>query len=194
MDTVLQQRLRLAHHRGQLTDPQGLAVATQILIALEAALKLAFAVTLQTGGPLLFPVARLQMPALLAAGVTFLVWFRRCQANAHAFAPERLTFTPGMAVATWFIPFLGLWQPRRASLDLAQATGIHRTRLINAWWTAWLTKLLGVPVLAITFALADYRGSATPWLALANTGTATLALLVIGRITKAQRTLLTSHE
>ncbi|MCC9312439.1 DUF4328 domain-containing protein [Kitasatospora sp. RB6PN24] len=193
MDTVLQQRLRLAHHRGQLTDPQNLAVASQILIALEATLNLAYAVTTQTGGPLLFPLARLQMPALFVAGVTFLLWFRYCQANAHAFAPDRLAFTPGMAVAVWFIPVACLWQPRRATLDLARASGGVNIRLINAWWTAWLTHLLGFPVLLLVCALADYRGSAIPWLALPDTVAAILVLQVIRQITNAQRALLTSR-
>jgi len=192
LDTVLQQRLRLAHHRGKLTDPRSLAVASQILIAVETVLKLAFAVTLQTGGPLLFPLARLQMPSLLVAGVTFLIWFWRCQTNAQSFAPERLTFTPGMAVAVWFIPILFLWQPRRATLDLARATGRVNTRLVNAWWTAWLTHLLGLPVLNLIYGLAGYRGSSTPWTTLANTIAAILLIQVISQITSAQQSLIAS--
>ncbi|MFE0463556.1 DUF4328 domain-containing protein [Kitasatospora sp. NPDC058965] len=193
MDAATQQRVRVAHHRGRLTDPRGLAVAAQLLIAVQAVLDLAYAVTTRTGGPLLFPLARLQMPAYLAAGVVFLIWFWRCQRNAREIAPERLGFTPGGAVLVWFVPVLCLWQPRRATLDLVRVGGGAGTRLVNAWWTAWLAHLLGFPVLTVVYALAGYRDSGTPWLALPDTVAAILAVQLIGRITAAQRTLLAAR-
>ncbi|PYC76996.1 hypothetical protein C7C46_20565 [Streptomyces tateyamensis] len=188
--TITEQRLRLARHRGQLTDPQSLAAAAQILVVVDTLLDLAYAVTTGTGGPLLVPLARLQLPGLLTAGVVFLIWFWRCHTNIRALAPERLTFSPGTAVVVWFVPIVCLWQPRQAIMDLARATGGVSTRLVNAWWAAWLTQLLGRPALTFAFGLAGYRGSATPWLALADTAAAALVIPMIRQITAAQRALI----
>lgn len=96
----------------------------------------------------------LQLTALIATGITFLVWFRRTYLNATAFGAS-LPYSAGWAVGSWFVPFLNLVRPVRIFRSIWQASDptvdhsvsgawqlASLSRLITPWWIAWWTSNL----------------------------------------------------
>ncbi|MFF6993619.1 DUF4328 domain-containing protein [Streptomyces sp. NPDC008313] len=97
----------------------------------------------------------LQIGALVATAVVFIVWFRRVRINAEVFSPGRHSKTRGWAVWGWFVPVANLWYPRRIALDTWDASGPDAFRdaeriggprpsraVVNAWWTLWIVSVL----------------------------------------------------
>lgn len=93
----------------------------------------------------------LQLTALIATGITFLVWFKRAYRNGSAFGAD-LPYSAGWAVGSWFVPFLNLVRPVRIFRAIWQASdptvdhgvpGAWRladvSKLITPWWIAWWT-------------------------------------------------------
>jgi len=89
------------------------------------------------------------LPALLlACFISFLVWLYRAQSNLQAFgAPSR--WTPGWAVAWWFVPLINLVRPFQVLSDLQGASRPLQTDgtpsgawLIRLWWVCWLVTCL----------------------------------------------------
>lgn len=91
----------------------------------------------------------LQLTALVATGITFLVWFKRAYRNGSAFGAD-LSYSAGWAVGSWFVPFLNLVRPVRIFRAIWQASdptvdhgvpGAWRlaavSKLITPWWIAW---------------------------------------------------------
>lgn len=87
----------------------------------------------------------------LVGAVIFCFWTYRVVANAHAFgAPGE---SPGMAVGSYFIPFINLWRPYKAitetwiASDPAAIPGAHGDAWAQrgasapgyflAWWLTW---------------------------------------------------------
>lgn len=134
---------------GALVDPRGLALAAQVLIAVETVVQLGVAVT---GGPRAGFFARfapLYTVLFVATVMVFLSWFRRCRLNAELFAPGTHKYAPGFAVGAWFIPVAMWWIPRRIALDIRWAgSPVGAAWLIDAWWVAWLAKTVGGAVAA----------------------------------------------
>ncbi|MGV9879453.1 DUF4328 domain-containing protein [Streptomyces sp. NPDC003006] len=100
-----------------------------------------------------------QLVALIATCVVFLVWFRRVRVNAEVFEPYIHRKTRGWTVWGWFVPVVNLWFPRRIALDIWDASGDRSVApdrtltldasaargphpLINAWWTLWVANIL----------------------------------------------------
>lgn len=89
--------------------------------------------------------------ALVIAATLFLVWLHRAYSSAIALGAE-ISYTPGYAVGSWFIPIVNLWQPLQVvqALDAAAAP---EDRLENVatqhdttlWWGLWIgTGIAGV--------------------------------------------------
>ncbi|PRH79670.1 hypothetical protein C6N75_08300 [Streptomyces solincola] len=93
----------------------------------------------------------LQMLALTATAVLFIVWLYRVRRNAAVFAPDVLTSGAGWAVGGWFVPVANLWMPRRivgqswraSTRDPygAPAKG-EGHGILHLWWALWLASLL----------------------------------------------------
>ncbi|PJE93870.1 hypothetical protein CUT44_32280 [Streptomyces carminius] len=89
-----------------------------------------------------------QFATMLAAGVVFLVWFRRVRVNAEVFVPDGHRKSRGWVIWGWFVPVVNLWFPRRITLDIWNASSPVPLNdpdperpsrpLVNAWWTLWL--------------------------------------------------------
>jgi hypothetical protein len=75
---------------------------------------------------------------LVPIAILYLTWIYRCTSNdwaIHGKAP----YSPGMAVASHFIPILCLWRP---CVSVVRISALHGARshglLIALWWTTWL--------------------------------------------------------
>jgi hypothetical protein len=89
---------------------------------------------------------------LLLAGIAWLMWQYRAQANLRALGSQDLRFTPGWAVAWWVIPFANIVMPYRTTSELWKASSPTagavdwktepRTALLPLWWAAWLGRLV----------------------------------------------------
>jgi hypothetical protein len=189
MPADLHLRLRVAVHRGRFRDPSVFGWMAQVLIAVQALVQVVLGFTPQTGAQVFFVTANVTEPLFLASAAAFLVWFHRCRVNAEALAPLGHRYATGTAVASWFVPVLMWWAPRRAVLDIWRSGGgdTAGTRLIDAWWTAWLAKTIGF----LVYVAVDPGGDPNAlWTVVVNTVAAGLAIAVIGRVGRSQRALL----
>ncbi|MFF6998195.1 DUF4328 domain-containing protein [Streptomyces sp. NPDC008313] len=127
--------------------------------------------------------------------VLFLMWFTRCRRIARALAPGAVTGSEPWAVASWLIPVINLWAPRRLVLEVrdASAGGASGRRrdgiLVNCWWAAWAGHAV---VTAVTQA-GD--GVSMPALLLSEAlmlTAAVLAILVVQRVTGLQSAALSA--
>lgn len=80
----------------------------------------------------------------LAAGVLWVVWFRRARLNAEVFAPGTHRFGSGWAVGSWFTPVVNLWFPKQMANDIYRASSPAGSQaapkgLLNSWWVLWIT-------------------------------------------------------
>ena len=85
----------------------------------------------------------------LTTAVLFCRWLHSAYHNVIVLQPQAgrdtvgLTFTPGGAVAGFFIPFVNLWRPYRAVRELWDHSAMnestdHASSAVGLWWTAWL--------------------------------------------------------
>ncbi|MEW1718257.1 DUF4328 domain-containing protein [Streptomyces sp. NPDC093109] len=139
----------------------------------------------------------------VVSGVTVVIawsfWFHRVRLNAESFAPGRIRHSTGMAVGSWFIPFLNFCLPKRIGNDIwtastGRATGASRW-LLHSWWWCWIGySVLSLRDSAVSWYEKDYAGGAMDTI---NLGQATnllgmltvlLALALVLRLTSLQRT------
>lgn len=87
----------------------------------------------------------LQMLTFLAAGIVFLIWFRRVRRNAEVFDAYAHSMRPGWAIGGWFVPIGNLWLPHRVASGTWTASspgGSNRPAtsrgLLHAWWAVLL--------------------------------------------------------
>jgi hypothetical protein len=146
------------HGPASLRSPVVLGKVTAALLGLVIAADLfaiwvnyaLYDVTSTAGGTLaesLNPVAEpVQLATYLAAGVVFLVWFRRVRVNAEVFSPFGHTFSRAWVGWGWFVPFVNLVRPRRIMAEIWDASRPADTRrgqgLVNTWWTFWIIDAL----------------------------------------------------
>ncbi|NED92795.1 DUF4328 domain-containing protein [Streptomyces sp. SID11233] len=93
----------------------------------------------------------LQLLAILAAAVGFLLWFWRVRANAEIFDASAQPMRPGWAIGGWFVPVAGLWLPRRIAGGIWTASAQTNTdgtwrqvshAPMNLWWGAWVVSMV----------------------------------------------------
>ncbi|MGY1451830.1 DUF4328 domain-containing protein [Streptomyces sp. SS8] len=146
-----------------------------------------------------------QVAALVAAGIPFLMWFHRSRLNAQTFDAASQRMGAGWAVGGWFVPVVNLWFPKKIANDIWDAStppgpdGTVRERLpgglLNCWWLLWLLTWASG-----RFASHRYQDAQTPGeLGSAVSSylfadgvdilAAVLAILVVRRITAMQHTL-----
>ncbi|WP_431961677.1 DUF4328 domain-containing protein [Actinacidiphila sp. bgisy160] len=95
--------------------------------------------------------AALQLLALVATGVVFIVWFHRVRSNGEVFAPKGFEKSRGWAIGGWFIPIAFFWIPSRIARETwvasSQTTQDGRLRPADSgpvayWWGAWVAVQL----------------------------------------------------
>lgn len=97
--------------------------------------------------------ARIQTGIAILTAVTFLLWFYRAYQNLFAFRPGTLSYSPGQAVGSFFIPFVNIafpffvmreiWQasdPTFPPYDPRPHTDAPTSLLVPAWWMLFLGR------------------------------------------------------
>jgi len=81
----------------------------------------------------------------VVTGITFLVWIHRANRNARALGAEDMRFTPGWAVAWYFVPIMSFWKPFQAMREIWQASAepgnwraVQAPALLGWWWALYL--------------------------------------------------------
>lgn len=98
----------------------------------------------------------LQLVAAIAAGIAFIVWFRRAYRNLPSLGFYGLRFTEGWAIGAWFVPFLNWVRPKAIANDIWRASdpshaGDDGARwgerpvaaVVHLWWALWLISSWG---------------------------------------------------
>jgi len=81
--------------------------------------------------------------ALVAAGVTFIVWMSLMAKAAAQTRPDALRHSTGWAVGAWFVPFLNLVRPPQIVNDIWAANRPDNelranSALVGWWWGIYL--------------------------------------------------------
>jgi hypothetical protein len=98
---------------------------------------------------------RINLVVALASGICFLIWFSGAHDNLKYLGASNLDYTPGWAVAAFFIPILNLFRPFQVAQEIYRASspdvsrdrqgnwrGATTSTLINWWWAMCLIRLL----------------------------------------------------
>jgi Domain of unknown function (DUF4328) len=90
-------------------------------------------------------VGLLQSGLGLVTGITFLKWVYRAYKNIQGFGAENLRYSPGWAVAYYFMPVLSLFRPVQVMNEIWRASDDPRdwrrrpgSWLIGSWWALFL--------------------------------------------------------
>jgi hypothetical protein len=85
----------------------------------------------------------------LGAVIPYLMWKYRAAVNARILDPAAMTISPGMAVGSYFIPFVQLVIPCQAMAGIARAS-TGSTAGVAIWWTAHVgTVLASIVIVAM---------------------------------------------
>ncbi len=95
-----------------------------------------------------------QMGIFAAAGICVLCWTYRAKANTRLDGARDLSFSPAMAVGSYFIPLLNLVMPAQAMRELYKASvdprdweAVPVPALFGWWWAFWIAgNIAGVAV------------------------------------------------
>jgi hypothetical protein len=87
----------------------------------------------------------------IVTAIVFVVWFYRVHANLVPLGARNLTYTPGWAAGSWFVPILNLYRPvqiaqeiwRNSDPDAVDSGRIREEAasnsvLIGFWWASWI--------------------------------------------------------
>ncbi len=100
------------------------------------------------------------MVAAILSEIVFLFWIHRAHRNLPSLGAGRLEYSPGWAVAAWFIPFMNLIWPYQAVAEIWKASdpasvGDQPWRwrnnptgsLLPCWWATYLFMTIGSAVM-----------------------------------------------
>ncbi len=97
----------------------------------------------------------LQACVAIVTTILFCMWIYRANFNARALGAQNMKFTPGSAVAYYFIPFLNLWRPYQAMKEIWKASKnpilwMNEERgVILPWW--WFLFLINKMLASMAF-------------------------------------------
>lgn len=149
---------------------RGLAIATQILLAIQlvAAIALLFPVLHERSliqriksDPLSVTLAEadradntvnalngLVIVLYIATGIVWIVWFYRARTNTDAWPSDYQRRSAGWAIGGWFCPVVNFWFPYMLAKDIMDDTeaDVNRGRaprpLLVVWWLGFLALLV----------------------------------------------------
>jgi len=107
------------------------------------------------GGSLRRTLEVLQITVLLAAALSFLLWFYAAYGNVRLVGSRVSRTSPSWAVGCWFVPFVNVFRPYEAVVETWQRSehgnahpstrGLAAPRVVGWWWGALLlSKLLSL--------------------------------------------------
>jgi hypothetical protein len=90
------------------------------------------------------------MSLVISGTITlFMFWTYRVSANIHALGGQGLRFTPGWAVAWYWVPIANFWMPYQVMSEIWRVSGNpigpqsdSTSRLLPSWWFCWLGFLI----------------------------------------------------
>lgn len=96
----------------------------------------------------LTPLDWLMLLTGLGSVILYLMWKYRAAVNARILNPAAARISPGMAVGSYFIPFVQLVIPCQAMAGIARAS-TGSIQGVALWWAGHIGVLVGVVVLAL---------------------------------------------
>ncbi len=194
---------RFRYNMRRYASGRSLAVATLVLLGCNITLRL-FTEMLSvsvgekpdlTMAALLGLVAVLQIMAMIATVVLFLVWLARAHHNMTAMGSRRITMSPGWAVGGWFIPIYNLahgfssvnqlWMDSEPSS--ADVYTVPKTPALVGWW--WGMYLLSGVISWVVVLRGDFQHPSASWAAISSASSLTAGVLfgmVVWRIQRRQ--------
>ena len=133
-------------------------------------------------------LGQLAIVAVVVGAVLFLLWFYR-SASVASSSGMRGRRTPGLAVASFFIPVVNLWWPYQSTLDLLPERHPAR-QVVRRWWLLWIGCMVGgVAIIATAFASVVALGIATGATVVLAVLAAITARVVVSEVTDAHAQL-----
>lgn len=77
---------------------------------------------------------------LVVAGVLFIIWLWRARKNVDAFPESTVSYGPGWAIGSWFVPLANLFIPCSFVFQVVRES-LHRRwvrAVVGVWWSAFL--------------------------------------------------------
>lgn len=194
---------QMPHHdlRALTKIAQALLAAQAVLAAAAVAIVYRQEITEDDAASALIVLG--QLVIFLVAGIVFLVWTYRAKSNANTSGARGLSYSPAMAVGSYFIPILNLAIPAQAMQELYKSSAdpkdweaVKGLRLIHAWWFFWIAGNIAGVVAWRMQASEAYEAPASVIAMLgrgSDVGTVAASLLlipVIGKIAALQRSQL----
>jgi hypothetical protein len=133
---------------------------------------------------------------LVLAAVLFLRWLHRAFRNLHAPGMPLARYTPGWAVGSWFVPFVNLVVPKKATNDAWRAGDPYAEvpGFVHLWWAGWIVasflgNIASRPLWSPRKGLDEEHGYYTVDLigAAVEVAAALLAIAVVRSVTQASR-------
>ena len=124
----------------------------------------------------------------LITAIGFLMWFHRVHRNLPALGAEKLQYSPGWAVGSFFVPFLNLFRPYEIMKEVwdnsKSSASDHPRGRLGWWWAMWLiSNLLGQAAGRTTMAAETYEMlRIASWLDIAATLASLLAAVLAIRV------------
>ena len=161
--------------RADLRDPRLLAVTSLWLYGISTIAEMADHVQRSVASPLsgqdfhdsyyigsagLTPLDWVMLLTGLGSIILYLMWKYRAAVNARILDPAAARISPGMAVASYFIPLVQLVIPCQAMAGIARAS-TGSIQGVALWWAGHIGILAGVVVLALMPAGPDWSESPT---------------------------------
>lgn len=156
-----------------LRELRGLTRITQVLLAAQtvlaaAAIVIAYRSEGGANNPASGLIVLCQLAIFVVVGIAFLMWTYRAKSNASTTGARGLSYSPAMAVVSYFIPILNLGMPAQAMQELYKSSAdprdweaVDSLRLIHVWWFFWIAgNIAGVVAWRIQTAEA-YDASAS---------------------------------
>ncbi|MFJ4838488.1 DUF4328 domain-containing protein [Streptomyces sp. NPDC088746] len=143
----------------------------------------------------------LQVLALLATAVVFIIWFHRARVNAEVFDAGVQPMRPGWAIGAWFVPIGNFWLPRRVAGGIWAASaqtnpdGSRRTvsrAPLDLWWTLWVVSTLFSQAASRIYARSELPSEVRDAVTLVmaadalDIAAAALAILFVRKLTRMQ--------
>lgn len=104
-------------------------------------------------------IGSVQLLAGVATIIIFLLWFHRAYLNLYVFKVKGLKFSPGWAIAWWFIPLMNLFMPYQVFNEIWKASDPRIqsdepkiwkappcSRLMPFWWVFFLLSWVHIKI------------------------------------------------
>jgi hypothetical protein len=144
-----------------------------------------------------------QSAARLATGVTFLIWIHRSHRNLQTLGNRKLKYSPGWAVACWFVPILNAVCPYQVMVEIWKGSDPRNVNdadprrgkgsiLVGCWWASHI--IMGLAALVAAWNISGKKDIDTLvltgllWIlyGILTVPAAALAIMVVRRVNRNQ--------